>query len=492
MYTTCLRAVGASPAIRRAPIYAKNRPMVQNNQKTVIGSEEWCAFPDLGIPAIKARIDTGAKTSSIHAFNIQKFVRNDEPWVSFEVHPLQNDRRTVIRCERPIHDKRVVKSSSGIPENRYVVLASLRIGTDIHDIELTLANRDSMGYRMLLGREALNNRMIVDTSLSLSLGDIPGSVLNEHYAKCTENGSGLRIGLLASNPELYSNLRIIEAGEERGHDMEFLDIRQCYMKLDTDEPEAHYLGSKVRGDLDAVIPRIRPDLTYYGCALTRQFESMGILAMNTSSSISQSRDKLYSLQLLVKNGISIPASGFANYPADVNDLIDIVGGAPLIVKLLEPGRGKGMVLAKTRKEAESVINSFRSKSANLLVQEYIQEAQGKTLRCFVIGRKVVAAIQRKTEIGASTSSRQRGDTVSTVKITPAERAMAVKAVKILGLSIAGVDIIRSQSGPLLLKVNSSPELKGMESVTGKDIAGKMIAAIEKKLGWKPGIAAMSG
>jgi len=458
--------------------------MPNENSKIIVGSEEWCSFPGLGVHAIKARVDSGAKTSSMHAFNIQKFNRDGESWVSFEVHPLQNNRTTVIRCERPVIDKRVVKSSSGVSETRYVVSATIKAGTDTWDIELTLANRDSMGYRMLLGREAMSGRVLVDPSLSFCLGEVSDESLDEYYGKKKHKRSGLKIGLLASNQELYSNRRILEAGQERGHEMVFLNIKQCYMKIDAIQPEVHYRGGKILNDLDAVITRIRPSVTFYGCALARQFESMGVFTINSSSAITQSRDKLFSLQLLLKNGISIPTTGFANSPMDTNDLIEMVGGAPLIVKLLEGSQGRGVVLAETKKAAESVINAFKALRANLLVQEFIKEADGKDLRCFVIDGKVVASIQREAAPGEFRANIHQGGTASIVKITAQEKTLALKASKTLGLKVAGVDIIRSKKGPLLLEVNSSPGLEGIESATGKDIAGMMIASIEKKLGWK--------
>ena len=373
--------------------------MKNENLKIIIGSEEWCSFPELGIPAIKARIDSGAKTSSLHAFNIHPFRREGESWISFEVHPLQNNRRTVIRCERPIVDKRVVKSSSGVSETRYVISASVKLDDYIWEIELTLANRDSMGFRMLLGREAMIGRMLIDPSEMCVFGEVSAEKIKAYYGKKEAIKSGLKIGLLASNEQLYSNQRLLEAGEERGHEMIFLNIKQCYMKLDAVEPEAHYRGGKLLNDLDAVITRIRPSVTFYGTALARQFESMGIYTTNTSSAISQSRDKLFSLQLMLKTGINIPTTGFANSPMDTNDLIEMVGGAPLIVKLLEGTQGRGVVLAETKKAAESVINAFKSLKANLLVQAFIKEAQGKDLRCFVIDGKVVASIERKAAPG---------------------------------------------------------------------------------------------
>lgn len=454
------------------------------NDKIVVGSEEWCSFPALGVPLIKARVDSGAKTSSIHAFNIHTFKRDGRSWVSFEIHPLQHDRKITINCEAPVVDRRTVKSSSGQADKRYVISATMGMGGQSWVVELTLANRDSMGFRMLLGREAMNNRILVDPSASFLLGSKTKEEISSSYTKPTKQSRGLKIALLASNPELYSNQRIMEAGAQRGHEMEFINIAHCYMKLDASAPEVHTRGGKVLRDLDAVITRIRPSMTFYGCALTRQFESMGVYTFNSSASITQSRDKLFSLQLLLQSGLDIPTTGFAKSPMDTSDLIEMVDGAPLIVKLLEGTQGRGVVLAETKKAAESVINAFKSLNANLLVQEFVKEAKGKDLRCFVIDGKVVAAIQREAAPGEFRANIHQGGTASVVKITPDEKRIAIKAAKTLGLKVAGVDIIRSAKGPLLLEVNSSPGLEGIETATGKDIAGMMIGSIEKTLSKK--------
>ncbi|MBY0487692.1 MAG: 30S ribosomal protein S6--L-glutamate ligase, partial [Flavobacteriaceae bacterium] len=280
---------------------------------------------------------------------------------------------------------------------------------------------------------------------------------------------------------LYSNRRIMEAGEMRGHEMHFLNIKECYMKLDADKPEIHYRGGKVLDNFDAVIPRIRPSITFYGCALTRQFEAMKVYCLNSAAAITQSRDKLFSLQLLLRNGVDIPTTGFANSPLDTDDLIKMVGGSPLIVKLLEGTQGKGVVLAETKKAAESVINAFKSLNANILVQEFIKEANGKDLRLFVVDGKVVASIQREAAPGEFRANIHMGGTASIVKPTADEKRIAIKAAKAMDLRVAGVDIIRSSKGPLLLEVNSSPGLEGIEGATNKDIAGEMIKAIETNI-----------
>ncbi|MFD1605881.1 30S ribosomal protein S6--L-glutamate ligase [Flavobacterium artemisiae] len=451
--------------------------MLQN--KVILGSEEWCSFPELGIPTIKARVDSGAKTSAMHAINIAPFIKNDANWVKFDINPIQNNIKTIIHGEAPLVDKRIVKSSSGFREHRYVIQTSLKIGDAKWPIEMTLTNRDSMGFRMLLGREAMSGRVLVDPEQKYLLGQPTPESLKELYQNSEKAKTGLRIGLLASNPELYSNKRIMEAGEMRGHEMHFLNIKECYMKLDAKKPEIHYRGGKILNEFDAIIPRIRPSITFYGCALTRQFEALKVFVLNSATAITQSRDKLYSLQLLLNSGIDIPTTGFANSPLDTDNLIKMVGGSPLIVKLLEGTQGKGVVLAETKKAAESVINAFKSLNANILVQEFIKEANGKDIRCFVIDGKVVAAIQREAMPGEFRANIHLGGTASVIKVTAEEKKIAIKAAKAMDLKVAGVDIIRSSKGPLLLEVNSSPGLEGIEGATNKDVAGEMIKAIEK-------------
>ncbi|MGH8553195.1 MAG: 30S ribosomal protein S6--L-glutamate ligase, partial [Methylococcales bacterium] len=296
--------------------------------------------------------------------------------------------------------------------------------------------------------------------------------------------SGLKIGLLASNPDLYSNYRILEAGTERGHEMIFLNIKHCYIKLDSATPEIHYRGGRILNDLDAVIPRIRPSLTFYGCALSRHFESLGVYTLNSSAAISKSRDRLYSLQILLQHGLEIPTTGLAYSPIDTDELIELVGGAPLIIKLLDKSRGQGVVLAESRKASERVINGFKSLKADLLVQEFIREAQGKDLQLLVINGKVVASVQRSAGPGDFRANLHPEESVAVVKATPEERYLAVKAAKSLGLQVAAVNIIRSRKGPLLLKVNSSPGIEEIEQATGKDIAGYMVSVIERKKHWK--------
>ena len=448
---------------------------------TIIGSEEWCEIESLGIPAIKARIDSGAKTSSIQATNISTFNRNPETWVRFEVNPMQDNLSLTLDCVAKVIDVRKVKNSSRVAQKRFLILVPIRMGKQTFEIELTLSKRDNMEYRMLLGREAMQKRYMVNPDLSFCLGNFSEEQINGFYSHLISEKSGYKIALLASDKTLYSNKRLLEAATSRGHEIHFYNIQHCYMKLDTQSPEVRYRGGKLVEGIDAVIPRIRPSMTFYGCALLRQFKSIGSYCVNSAEAIAQSRDKLLSSQLFNKNGIEIPVTGFAKSPLETKDLISMVGGAPLIIKLLQSAQGKGVVSAETNKAAESVINAFKSLQANILVQEFIKEASGKDIRCFVVNGKVVASIQREAAVGEFRSNIHLGGSATKVKITSEERKMAVKATKILNLDVAGVDIIRSSRGPLLLEVNSSPGLEGVENATGIDVAKTITIAIEKKL-----------
>ena len=290
----------------------------------------------------------------------------------------------------------------------------------------------------------------------------------------------MRIGILSRNPRLYSTGRMVEAAKERGHDVRVIDTLKCYMNIASHKPMVHYKGEELSG-YDAVIPRIGASITFYGTAVVRQFEMMGVFAVNESVAISRSRDKLRSLQLLSRRGIGLPITGFARSTDDTEHLIKMVGGAPLVIKLLEGTQGVGVVLAETNKAAESVIEAFRGLEANILVQEFIREAGGSDIRCFVVGDKVVAAMKRQGAEGEFRSNLHRGGTASVIKITPEERSTAVRAAKIMGLNVAGVDLLRSNHGPVVMEVNSSPGLEGIEAATGKDVAGIIVDFIEKKV-----------
>ena len=291
----------------------------------------------------------------------------------------------------------------------------------------------------------------------------------------------MKIAILSKSPNIHSTKRLVQAATQRGHEVRVVDHVRCFMDITSDRPSLHYQDEEFAAEhFDAVIPRIGASVTFYGTAVVRQFEMMGVYSVNESVAITRSRDKLRSLQLLSRRGVGIPVTAFARSPDDVPGLIREVGGAPLVIKLLEGTQGIGVVLAETRTAAKSVIQGFMGLSANILVQEYIKEAGGSDIRCFVVGGKVIAAMQRTAPEGEFRSNLHRGGSASLVKLTPKERRTAVNAAKIMGLNVCGVDLLRSNRGPLVMEVNSSPGIGGIEAATGKDVANLIIEFIERE------------
>jgi ribosomal protein S6--L-glutamate ligase len=288
----------------------------------------------------------------------------------------------------------------------------------------------------------------------------------------------MKIAILSRDSTLYSTRRLKEAGEVRGHTMQVIDHMRCYMNITSHKPQVMYQGQPLE-QVDAVIPRIGASNTFYGTAVVRQFEIMGVFTANTSMAISRSRDKLRSLQIMARRGIGLPVTGFAHSTKDIDGLVDIVGGAPLVIKLLEGTQGIGVVLAETQQAAKSVIEAFRGLDANILVQEFIKEAGGMDIRCFVIGDKVVAAMKRQGAPGEFRSNLHRGGSATKVRLTPEERSTAIRAAKAMGLRVAGVDLLRSNHGPVVMEVNSSPGLEGIEKATDIDVGGKIIDFVVK-------------
>jgi ribosomal protein S6--L-glutamate ligase len=288
----------------------------------------------------------------------------------------------------------------------------------------------------------------------------------------------MKIAILSQDASLYSTRRLKEAGEQRGHEMRVINYLRCYMNITSHKPAVIYNGKPLE-NFDAIIPRIAASRTFYGTAVVRQFEVMGVFTANESQAISRSRDKLRCLQILARDGIGLPVTGFAHATQDIDGLIETVGGAPLVIKLLEGTQGIGVVLAETHQAAKSVIEAFRGLEANILVQEYIKEAKGADLRCFVVGNKVIAAMKRQGAQGEFRSNLHRGGTAEKIKLTPEERSTAIRSAKAMGLRIAGVDLLRSNHGPVVMEVNSSPGLEGIEKATNVDVATKIIDFVEK-------------
>ena len=288
----------------------------------------------------------------------------------------------------------------------------------------------------------------------------------------------MRIALMARNAALYSHRRLVEAAEERGHEIEVIDTLRVYINVASHRPELRYRGERLQG-FDAVIPRIGASVTFFGTAVLRQFEMMGVYPLNESVAITRSRDKLRSLQLLARKGIGLPVTVFAHRTSQADDILNMLGGAPVVIKLLEGTQGIGVVLGETPAAAKSMIQAFGGLKANILVQEFIKEAGSQDIRCLVVGDRVVAAMMRQGAEGDFRSNLHRGGSAQPIKITPEERSTAVRAANIMGLNVCGVDLLRSNHGPVVMEVNSTPGLEGVEKATGIDVAGKIIEFIEK-------------
>jgi ribosomal protein S6--L-glutamate ligase len=449
----------------------------------VFGWEEWVALPDLGLPAIKAKVDTGARTSALHAHDIEVFGPAAKPKVRFNVHPIAGRDDIVITCSAPLVDRREVTSSNGESEQRFVISSTLTVADQQWPIEITLTNRAGMNSRMLLGRQALADHISISATERRLQPELSYDAYHDATVRRTAPKRALRIAVL-SRENNYSTRRLVEVGEARGHVVEVIDTTRCYMAINAMAPEVYYDGKRLPR-YDAVIPRIGASITPYGTAVIRQFETIGTYCVNGSAGITASRDKLHAHQVLASKKIGMPTTAFAASPKDTSNLMGLVGTAPLIVKLLESTQGKGVVLAETKKAAESVIDAFRGLKANFLVQDFVKEAAGEDIRCLVIAGKVVAAMKRTGADGDFRSNLHRGGSAKVVRISKEERETAVRAARAFGLGKAGVDLLRSESGPKVLEVNSSPGFEGIETATGKDIVGKLYDEIEARVKPQP-------
>jgi len=446
-----------------------------------LGWEEWVGLPDLSLPAIKAKIDTGARTSALHAVAIEPFGTEKNPQVRFIMHPDPEDPTIEVICSAKVIDRRMVTSSNGVSESRYVIQTHVEIADQKWPIEVSLTNRETMGYRMLIGRSALKDGISIAPGQSFQQPILDYALYKKRHRKGGQPKRPLRIGILTQEPDNYSNTRMIEAAESRGHVIETIRTSRCYMAINNNKPEVHYDG-KALPRYDAIIPRIGSRITFYGMAVVRQFESMGVYCLNTADSIGRSRDKLLAHQILSQHKLGMPSTAFAKTSRDTEGIIDLVGGSPVVVKLLESTQGKGVILAETRKAATALVDAFRGLEAHFLVQEFVKEAKGSDIRCFVVDGKVIGAMMRTAQPGEFRSNIHQGGTARRVKLSAIERNTAVKAARAMKLNVAGVDILRSDTGPKILEVNSSPGLQGIEKATNKDIATEIIQCIENNVG----------
>lgn len=429
--------------------------------KKTIGRYEKVDLPELDLFMLDAKVDTGADNNAIHCHQIE--VSKDKKTVSFQLldpsHLDYNEKKFTL----PIHRMRWVKSSNGEREHRVYIKTNLVVMGESYEVELSLTDRSNMTFPMLLGRKFLHNRFLVDVSKESAV-----------------EGGKFKVAILSLGPELYSTRRLYEAAKARGWDVEVINYLHCYATIEKDNLAIHYNGRKLN-DVDVIIPRIGASRTFFGTAVVRQFELMNVMSVNSSLAINRSRDKLRSHQILAKHGLNMPRTIYATKVGDVDDLIRSIGGAPLIVKMLEGTQGVGVVLAETHKAAKSVLEAFYGLRVNLLVQEFIEEAKGADIRAFVVGGKVVAAMKRQGVEGDFRSNIHRGGSAQAIKLSKAEKNLAIQAAKVMGLDVAGVDMLQSERGPLLMEVNSSPGLEGIETFTGIDIAGTIMDYIEKRM-----------
>lgn len=446
------------------------------NNKVIIGNEEWCAFPGLGVPAIKARVDSGAKTSALHAFNIQRFESGSSQWVSFDVHPLQNNRELVVHCQAPVCDKRWVKSSSGLSEKRYVIKVPMQLGPFLWDIEVTLTNRDSMGYRMLLGRNAMQDLVLVDPSQGCYLGEPDVAQMQNLYPDVVKSKQGLNIGLLAISADLYSNQRLLETARERGHNIRFIDIKNTALQF-ADGQARCYVGNDQVDGIDVIIPRFPASLSPYACSLLQHFQQQGAFAINSANAIRQARDILSTLQVLQKHQLPLAAYSFAPDAGHAKAMIEQVGGAPLLLKNLSEDTEKAYVLAKNAAAAESIIQAMQGRGLAVYAQGFYKESNKRLVRCLVLQDKVLAAVEKPVRLMGSNSKKRR---VTAATLTSEETALVLRAANTMNLCLAGIDIVRSEKGPLVFGITPNPGFEDIENMVDINIAQALFTVIEDK------------
>jgi ribosomal protein S6--L-glutamate ligase len=444
--------------------------------KVIIGNEEWCAFPSLGVPAIKARVDSGAKTSALHAFNIQRFQHENASWVSFDVHPLQNNRQVVIRCKAPVCDKRWVKSSSGLSEKRYVIKVPMQLGHFLWSIEVTLTNRDSMGYRMLLGRNAMQNHVLVDPSEGCHLGTRSTTDIEKLYHTAKSKDDGLNIAILANRADLYGNQRLLETAQERGHEIRFIDVKNTGLQFINNGTQC-FIGNRLIDDLDVVIPRFPANISAYACSLLQHFQQRGAVPINSAQAIRQARDTLSTLQVLQQYQIPLSTYSFAPSAQYAQTMIAQVGCAPLLLKNLSEDSEKDFVLAKNNSAAESIIQAMQGSGLAVYAQTFYKECNKRFVRSLVMQDKVIASIEKPMTFTGQAGKKQR---MIEVQLTEQENSMILKAVHAMDLTLAGVDIVRTNNGPLIFGITPNPGFEDIENTVDVNIAQLLLIAIEEK------------
>ncbi|HEY4160875.1 MAG TPA: RimK family alpha-L-glutamate ligase [Candidatus Saccharimonadales bacterium] len=460
--------------------------MAANKDFTIIGRAEKIDLLDFDLLNIPAKVDTGADTSAIWATSIEE----KDDVLHFVLFGPESPYYTGViqRFTKPDYTLTRVANSFGQKELRYKVKLRIRVKNRVVRATFTLSDRSEKIYPILLGRRLLHGKFLVDVTDGeplVELEDRRAAVLEADLRKIASlnlmkkrNGTGgLKIAILSKGPGNYSTRRLKEEALRRGHDVRIINYAKCYVTLESGNPVVRYEGETLH-DIDVIIPRISANLTSYGSSMVRQFEMQNVFTSTASIAIVRSRDKLRSTQLLAKAGVGIPKTVFARETADLDDVLDQVGGAPVIIKVASGTHGNGVVLAETKKAAKAVMQAFYVEGVSFIVQEYISESAGTDIRAFVVNGKVVASMQRQSLDDDFRSNLHQGGEGALVKLTDQERRTAIKAAKTMGLPICGVDMMRSERGPLVLEVNSSPGF-GIEKVTGRNVAEKIIEYVEQ-------------
>jgi ribosomal protein S6--L-glutamate ligase len=446
---------------------------------TVIGRAEKIDLPEFGLTGITAKVDTGADNSALWASEIREDAEGlrcvlfgaGSPYYSGEAVHFAPTNFSLTR----------IASSFGHKELRYKVKLQIRIKDKLVRATFTLSDRSSKTYPILLGRRLLSKKFLVDVSSGQPLLDEEQEKLEnlqaELHSVAKKRGDGMNIVILSKGNGNYSTKRIKAEAEARGHRVRVINYAKCYVTLEENHPVVRYKGKDL-SNVDVIIPRIALSLTRYGGSIIRQFEMQNVFTTTSSIALTRSRDKLRSVQLLAKAGIGIPKTVFAREASDLDDVLDQVGGAPVIIKVARGTHGNGVVLAETRKAAKAVMQAFYVEGVNFLVQEFIAESAGTDIRAFVVNGNVVASMMRQSLDDDFRSNLHQGGEGSTIKLTDDERRTAQRAAKAMGLPICGVDMMRSNRGPLVLEVNASPGF-GIEKVTGRNVAQKIIDYVEQ-------------
>lgn len=440
-----------------------------------IGWEEWIALPELNLPAIRAKIDTGAKTSALHAFMVEKFVDDGIEKVKFGIHPVPERPEIEVYSVARLVDEREVTSSNGQTELRYVIQVMAQFGKEKWPIEITLTNRETMNYRMLIGRSAMEGKVLVVPEQSFLLGSLSAELYES--IKTYKHDRALKICILSKAPNNYSTTRIATVAESKGYQVDIINPEKCYAQVGSYEQGVSYQG-RLLSAYDVIIPQIGEAITTHGLAIIRQLECFGSYGINTAEAISNARDKLLVQQLLSRGNISIPITAYGNAPSNIDDLIKVVHEAPLIIKSFNNAHVASSILVETNKAAHAAIQVFSNLKTNFIVQEYIAQDMCKLIRCIVLGGKVIAAIDTTQEATNFKMIDGKIKYKKILKLTAEERKIAVRAVRILGLKYASVELLRTSDRCLVMDISTAIAFKKTEEFSKKDIASILIEYIE--------------